>query len=165
MDRAQVDFRLAPTWQGRGEATRIPAGSRLRLELFGDFDEALRALVDGAIDGLAARTLQQQAATLALADDNALHLAISTDQRVAMLIFNWQREEAAFLRDQRVRLALASSMDRETVRHAVAGQSGCDCQQSALAGAWAWTNDLAWPGRTWTRPAGTGDSARQGRWR
>ena len=142
----QVDFRLAPTWQGRGEATRIPAGSRLRLELFGDFDEALRALADGLIDGLAARTLQQQEATLALADEYRLHLAISTDQRVAMLIFNWQREEAAFLRDQRVRLALASSMDREAVVTQSLGNRAVIANSPLWPGAWAWTNDLAWPG-------------------
>ncbi|MCY3906447.1 MAG: ABC transporter substrate-binding protein [Anaerolineaceae bacterium] len=142
----QVDFRLAPTWQGRGEATNIPAGSRLRLELFGDFDEALHALAGGAIDGLAARTLQQQEAILALAGQNALHLAFSTDQRVAMLIFNWQREASAFLRDQRVRLAMASSLDREAVVTQTLGNRAVIANSPLWPGAWAWTNDLAWPG-------------------
>ncbi|MCY3945610.1 MAG: ABC transporter substrate-binding protein [Anaerolineaceae bacterium] len=141
----QVDFRLAPTWQGRGETTNIPAGSRLRLELFGSFDQALQSLVDGALDGLAARTLRQQEAILALADQNAMHLAISTDQRVAMLIFNWQREASAFLRDQRVRLALASSMDRETVVTQSLGNRAAIANSPLWPGAWAWTNDLAWP--------------------
>ncbi|MCY4525651.1 MAG: ABC transporter substrate-binding protein [Anaerolineaceae bacterium] len=109
----QVDLRLAPTWPGRTGETGIPAGSRLRFELFRSFDEALEALARGAIDGLAARILQQQEALLALANQSNLHLAFSTDQRVGMLIFNWQREASAFLRDQRVRLALASSLDRE----------------------------------------------------
>ena len=142
----QIDFRHAPTWQGRGEATNIPPGSRLRLELFGDFDEALQALADGAIDGLAARTLRQQEASLALADQNALHLAISTDQGVAMLIFNWQREASAFFRDQRVRLALASSIDREAVVTQSLGNRAAMANSPLWPGAWAWTNDLAWPG-------------------
>ncbi len=141
----QVDLRLAPTWRGRSEGTNIPAGSRLRLELFRDFEEALEALADGAVDGLAARTMQQQRATLALADQNTFHLAFSTDQRVALLIFNWQREESVFLRDQRVRLALASSMDREAVVAQTLGNRAVIANSPLWPGAWAWTGDLDWP--------------------
>lgn len=144
-EAGQVDLRLAPAWQGRGEGTNVPAGSRLRLELFRTFDEALRALAGGMIDGLAARTMQQQGAMLALADQRPLHLAFSTDQRVGMLIFNWQGEAGNFFRDQRVRLALASSMDREAVVGQTLGNRAVIANSPLWPGAWAWTEEPAWP--------------------
>ncbi len=142
---AQVDLRPAPTWHERVDAGANPAIGRMRFQVFQDYDEALAALQAGAIDGLAARTWQEREPLLAAAQSASLQLANTVGQTLGVLIFNWQREENAFFREQRVRLALASSIERAPVVERLLLNRAVLADSPLWPGSWGWTSSLAWP--------------------
>lgn len=141
---AQVDLRPAPNWHGR-EGTPEPAAGRLRFQIFASAGEALTALQAGVIDGLAARTWSEREPLLRLAEEMPLHLLHTTGQGLGILIFNWQREEVSFFRDQRVRLALAGSIDRSAVVEGNLAGRAVVANSPLWPGSWAWRADLEWP--------------------
>ena len=141
----QVDLRPAPTWHDRFDAAASPAIGRIRFQVFMDFDEALAALQAGAIDGLATRNWQEREPLLVAARSAPLHLANTVGQTLGLLIFNWQREETWFFREQRVRLALASSLERASVVERLLWNRAVPADSPLWPGSWGWTSSLAWP--------------------
>ena len=140
----QVDLRPAPNWHGRGQAQGGVA-ARLRFEIFASAGEALQALQSGAVDGLAARRWSEREPLLRLAEEMPLHLQHRAGQGLGILIFNWQREEVSFFRDQRVRLALAGSMDRAALVEGALARRAVVANSPLWPGSWAWRADLEWP--------------------
>ena len=141
----QVDLRPAPTWHEREDAEASPDIGRMRFQVFQDYDGALAALQAGAIDGLAARTWQEREPLLAVTQTASLRLANTVAQTLGVLIFNWQREESSFFREQRVRLALASSIERVPVVERLLLNRAVLADSPLWPGSWGWTSALAWP--------------------
>ncbi len=141
----QVDLRPAPTWHERVDAGASPAIGRIRFQVFQGYDKALAALQAGAIDGLAARTWQQREPLLAAAQSASLHLTNTVGQTLGVLIFNWQREETVYFKEQRVRLALASSIERAPVVERLLFNRAVLADSPLWPGSWGWTSSLAWP--------------------
>ena len=140
----QVDLRPAPVWIGRND-TNPPSIDRIRLDLFASFEDALRAMHVGAIDGLLARTWQERVALLNVARDAGLRVTNSTIPGLGILIFNWQREDTAFFRDQRVRLALATSISRRSVVERLLQDRAVVANSPLWPATWAWSAGLEWP--------------------
>ena len=141
----QVDLRPAPTWHDRVDARARPAVGRMRFQVFQNFEEALAALQVSAIDGLSARTWEERESLLAAAQTASLSLANTFGQTLGVLIFNWQREETVFFREQRVRLALASSIERAPVVERLLFNRAVLADSPLWPGSWGWTSSLAWP--------------------
>ena len=141
----QVNLRPAPVWRERKDAPAAPAIGRLRFQIFPQYSEALAALLAGAIDGLAAGTWQEREALLAVPQGTTLRLSNTVGQTLGMLIFNWQREETMFFREQRVRLALATGIDRAPVVERLLHGRAVAADSPLWGSGWAWTAELAWP--------------------
>ena len=141
---AQVDLRLSPAWLNRNADITFSI-ERLRFDLFASFEEALQSMVSGVIDGLLARTWQERALLLPVARAADLQITNSTVPGLGVLIFNWQREGAAFFRDQRVRLALAMSMDRSGTVERQLRDRAIVANSPLWPGSWAWSTGLEWP--------------------
>lgn len=140
----QVDLRPAPVWIGRNDA-KPPSIERIRFDLFTSFEAALRAIHAGAIDGLPARSWQERKALLNVAREAGLRVTNSTIPGLGILIFNWQREDVAFFRDQRVRLALATSINRKSVVERLLQDRAIVANSPLWPGTWAWSAGLEWP--------------------
>ncbi len=140
----QVDLRPAPTWLAREEAGTGPKIGRMRFQVFPHYDEALKALHAGAIDGLVARNWQQRNSLLVAAQSAPLQLANTVGQTVGILIFNWQREETEFFREQRLRLALVTGIERAQVVERMLLNRAVVADSPLWPGSWAWSAELAW---------------------
>ncbi len=62
-----------------------------------------------------------------------------------MLIFNWQRDETRFFREQRVRLALETGMDRTSTIERRLINRAVRADSPLWPGSWAYSADLVWP--------------------
>lgn len=108
-----VDLRLAPVYRSRAQGTY--GLERIRFILYDGFDAAMRALASGEVDGLAGRDRNERRALFELANRENLQLINGFEPTVGALVFNWAREGLPYLRDQRVRVALDSGLDRSVM--------------------------------------------------
>lgn len=142
----QIDLRVAPIYRQRISADDTYQIDRLSFVLFADFDAALRALGNGEIDGLAARTQVERQRLADLANSGApvdLHTQIAPV--LGAIIFNWQREETRFFREQRVRVALQIGLDRSSVIERNLVNMAVEASSPLLPSSWAYLPDLPWP--------------------
>ncbi len=137
-----VDLRVAPNYRLRPEGQSGYWLDRFSFQLYDRFDDALAALRTGAVDGLQARKPGERAALSGLSQFN-LHTAL--EPTLGVLIFNWQREETRFFREQRVRLALITGLDRSAIVDRHLPNLAVRADSPLFPGTWAYTDALPWP--------------------
>ncbi len=137
-----VDLRAAPVYRQRAEGQTGYAVERFRFRLYDTFDAARAALQSGTVDGLAART---QAERLALINTPNLNLHTQVEPTVGVLIYNWQNDATRFFREQRVRLALMTGLDRTGIIERYLSNSALRADSPLFPGSWAYVADLPWP--------------------
>lgn len=139
----QIDLRVAPVYRQRPEGRDNYQIDRMRFRLYQDFDSVLNALQTGEVQGYATR---DDAERLPLLDINA-NLVPYTAQGPAtgMLIFNWENETLPAFRELRVRQALASALDRDSIiqRHLLNRAVRADNPYPQLM--WVYDGSLRWP--------------------
>lgn len=108
-----VDLRVAPVFRQRPEGQSGYAIERLRFQLYDSFDGVLQALRAGEVDAYATRNRSERLPLLEMDDRIVPHT--SHEPAVGMLIFNWVDDNVRFFREERVRLALATALDRESI--------------------------------------------------
>lgn len=138
-----VDLRVAPNYRARPEAANRYAIDRLSFRLYPTFDAALATFQTGDADGLAGQTREQRDALLSV-PGTAIYT--SPQPIVGMLIYNWQQDSTAYFREQRVRIALQTALDR----HAIISRysSALDVMPAdspLIPGSWAYSSALPWP--------------------
>jgi ABC-type transport system substrate-binding protein len=137
-----VDLRVAPVYRQR------PAGrggftiERVRFRLFDTFDVALGALKAAAVDGLAARSRAERAVLLTVAN---VKLNTSIEPTAGILIFNWASDKTRFFREQRVRQALLTGLNRSSIVERYLFDSAVRADSPIFPGSWAYTAELPWP--------------------
>ncbi len=137
-----VDLRAAPAYRTRPEGQGGYVIDRMRFQLFASFDAALAAVSNGQVDGLAARNRTERAALLTLPDVN-IHTTVAPTMGV--LIFNWNRDTTRFFREQRVRVALQTGLDRSSIIARYLSNQAIVANSPLIPGSWAYSSDLAWP--------------------
>lgn len=106
-----VDLRLAPTYQPRRAADAPYAIERMRFRLFDDYNVAVAALGEGAIDGLATRNKNDRPALLNLPSVNTY---TGVESAVGVLIYNWgDNESPTLFADSRARSGLQLALNRQ----------------------------------------------------
>lgn len=140
-----VDLRAAPVYRQRPEGQTGYSLDRLRFHLFNGFDQALNALSSGEIDGLAARNRYERAPLLNVARTASLSTHTTYEPTLGIIIFNWQRDEVRFFREQRVRLGLETGMDRSSVIERALPNAAVQADSPLLPGSWAYAGELVWP--------------------
>jgi ABC-type transport system substrate-binding protein len=71
--------------------------------------------------------------------------ATTLDSTLGVLIFNWQRPETRYFREQRVRLALEIGIDRTSTIERWLLNSAVKADSPLWPGSWAYDADLEWP--------------------
>jgi peptide/nickel transport system substrate-binding protein len=137
-----VSLRVAPTFRQRPEGQSGYTVERLRFQVYGSFDAALSALQSGQVDGLAGRNTKETQALLAQQGIN-LHTAIRPI--VGVVIFNWASDNTRFFREQRVRVALQTGLDRSPIIIRHLSGLAVTANSPLAPGSWAYLHDLSWP--------------------
>ncbi|MBZ0298354.1 MAG: hypothetical protein K8J31_01380 [Anaerolineae bacterium] len=142
---SQVDLRAAPVFRQRPEGQTGYAIDRLSFRLYPTFNDALAALSGGEVDGLAAPSSMDRSALLAAARPDQFEVYTTLAPTLGILIFNWQRDETRFFREQRVRLALETGIDRTSTIERRLLNRAVRADSPLWPGSWAYTSDLTWP--------------------
>ncbi|MCS7071579.1 MAG: ABC transporter substrate-binding protein, partial [Anaerolinea sp.] len=64
---------------------------------------------------------------------------------LGVIIFNWQSDETPFFREQRIRAALATGLDRTSIVTRIMANQAVPADSPLLAGGWAYVSNLPWP--------------------
>lgn len=137
-----VDLRVAPVFRQRPEGETGYAIERMQFQLFDTFDAALSAFNGGKIDALAGHTRTERTALVNAPNAN-IHTAI--DPTLGTLIFNWAKDSTNFFREQRVRIALQTGLDRSSLIDRYLTNQVVQANSPLTPGAWAYLPDLPWP--------------------
>ncbi len=140
----QIDLRVAPVFRQRPAGETGYAIDRLSFHFYPRFDDALAALTSNAIDGLASRNRHERAALLTTSPID-FNTATTLEPTLGVLIFNWQRDETRYFREQRVRLALETGIDRTSVIERWLFNSAVRADSPLWPGSWAYEANLEWP--------------------
>ena len=139
---AAVDLRVAPNYRQRPQGQAGYALDRVRFILFDDFATAREALAQGLVDGLVAGERQERKPLLNVAGV-VPYTQIQPD--LGVIIFNWQQDETAFFREQRLRVALEVGVDRSSVVERNLLNEAVRADSPIMPGSWAYLADLPWP--------------------
>ncbi|HEX2907856.1 MAG TPA: ABC transporter substrate-binding protein [Phototrophicaceae bacterium] len=137
-----VDLRAAPVYRQRPEGQSGYQADRFRFQVYDSFEAALAALQAGQVDGLAARNTQER---LALVSVPGINIQTQIEPTLGVLIFNWAKDETRFFREQRVRLALMTGLDRNGIIERHLPNMAVPANSPLFPGSWAYTADLPWP--------------------
>ncbi|MGJ3241011.1 MAG: ABC transporter substrate-binding protein [Anaerolineae bacterium] len=138
-----VDLRVAPNYRQRPEGAEGYAIDRFRFRLFSSFDDALDALANGQIDGLAAPTMYERPDLLRL---DQVNIETQIDSTVGMLIFNWQEDEGTrFFTDLRLRNALQLSLNRNNPVDTTLFNQAITADSPLHPESWGYNSSLAYP--------------------
>lgn len=140
-----VDLRVAPVYRQRPEGQIGYNLNRVSFRLYDRFDEALAALNAGDIDGLATENRYQRTPLLNAAQTPNLSSYTTTEAAVGVIVFNWQRENVRFFREQRVRLGLETGIDRSSIIERALPNAAVQADSPLFPGSWAYAGDLVWP--------------------
>lgn len=141
-----VDLRVSPNYRQRPqENPQAYAIDRMSFILFETFDSALEALKEGQIDGLAGRDRRDRQPLFFTANDEDLTTSLSLEPTLGVFIFNWVNDDARFFREQRVRTALETGLDRAAMIDRALGYAGVMADSPILPGSWAYVPNLPYP--------------------
>lgn len=141
-----VDLRVAPNYRQRAEGQGAAYGlERVRFVLYDTFEEALEALKNGEVDGLAGRNSQERPALLEAANTGTVSALTSIEPTTGFLIYNWRDNNFPVFRDQRLRQALAISLDRRSIVERWLFNTAIVANSPILYGSWAYLTSIAWP--------------------
>lgn len=141
----QIDLRVAPAYRQRPEGQDGYAVSRMSFRIYDTFDDALNALRAGDIDGLAASGRRERAPLLSVTKAGGFQTHTTLEPTLGSIIFNWQRSSVSFFREQRVRLALETGINRSSAIERWLLNSAVQANSPLLPGSWAYDANLNWP--------------------
>lgn len=142
---AVVDLRAAPVYRQRPEAEGTDPIERVRFVVASDFDDALRMLQNGEVDGYATGSRAQRQELLNRASSGDIDLINAVGPSVGVLIFNWRNEDLPVFDDQRVRQALMTALDRSSLVERNLTNQAVRADSPLLVTSWAYAPDLPWP--------------------
>ena len=142
-----VELRLAPVYRQRPEGqTGVYALDRVSFTLYDSFQSAYDALAGGTIDGLAARDWNERAPLFQLTLNQAnLTLYNGVEPTLGAIIFNWVADDSRFFREQRVRVALDTGLDRSSVLDRSMSNAAIRADSPMILGSWAYSPEVAPP--------------------
>lgn len=136
-----VDLRVAPVYRQRSEGQTGYALERVSFRLYETFDIALAALRNGDVDSLAARSRAERLPLL----NTSANVLTALEPSLGVLIFNWKQEETGFFREQRVRRALETGLERASIIERHLPNMAVKADSPILPGSWAHVSNLPWP--------------------
>lgn len=140
----RVDLRVAPVYRQRPEGAEGYALDSLSFNIYETFDQALQALQAGEVDGLAARDRSERNPLLRASTSGVITIRNGIDPTVGILIFNWGNENFKVFREQRVRVALQTGLDRNSIIERNLNNQAVRADSPLLLNSWAYEPNLPW---------------------
>jgi peptide/nickel transport system substrate-binding protein len=138
-----VDLQVAPVYRQRPEGETGYELNRISFYLYDSFEGAVQALETGEVDGFAARNWQERPELLRVAGSGVVAVRNGIEPTVGMLVYNWTDEELTVFREQRIREALQTGLDRNFVER-IMPNLAVRADSPLLPNSWAFTADLPW---------------------
>ncbi|MDK3161685.1 peptide ABC transporter substrate-binding protein [Kamptonema cortianum] len=142
---AQVDLRVAPVYRERRDGQAPYLLERMRFAIYDTFEAALTALQNAEVDGLAARNVYERRPLFNLANTADLLVNNQLENTLGAVIFNWQSETLPYFREQRIRVALETGIDRTSIVERRLANTALEADSPLMPGSWAYLADLPWP--------------------
>ncbi|MFN8448897.1 MAG: ABC transporter substrate-binding protein [Anaerolineae bacterium] len=140
----EVDLRAAPVYRQRPEGQQHAfALDRVTFRLYDTADAAVNALESGAVDGYAARDRSERTPLFNAANAYDLAMHNAREATLGVIIYNWAKDD--FFREQRVRTALETGIDRTSTIQRTLANSADEANSPLMPGSWAYLPDLQWP--------------------
>jgi len=137
-----VGLRVAPVYRQRPEGAEGYQLDRVLFRTYPTAQAALEAYQRGEINSLGAVPYDAQDAARRLP---GLSLYTGIAPELGVLIYNWESDALRFIRNPRVRLALAHAVDRHgLVEHYLAGRA-LFADSPILPSSWAYLPGTRWP--------------------
>lgn len=138
-----VDLRVSPVYRTRPGLESPLALERISFRLYDSFDQVVRALESGEVDGYAARSRGERLSLLAVRGDFGSYTTI--EPVLGVIMFNWTDDNLPYFRDMRVRQALQTGLERTSIieRHLL--NLAVRADSPLLQNSWAYAADLPWP--------------------
>lgn len=140
----QVDLRVAPVYRQRSEGVSGFGAERVRFTLYSTFDEALAAINVGEVDALAARDARERRPLFDLANSSDLSLQNQIENRLGVLVFNWQDGDNAVFSEQRIRVSLETGLNRSSAIERAMANRAIEADSPLMPLSWAYLADLPW---------------------
>jgi peptide/nickel transport system substrate-binding protein len=137
-----ISLRVAPNYRLRPEGMDGYAIDRIVFRTYDSREAVLAAFQAGEVNSVGYAS-GERADELREVNGLALHTSVAPG--VGVLIYNWQRDELAYLRDQRMRLAFATATDRESaVMRSMVGRA-IPADSPILPNSWAFNPNAHYP--------------------
>jgi ABC-type transport system substrate-binding protein len=140
----RVDLRVAPTFRQRPEGQQGYAVDRVSFLLYNDFESAAAAVGQGQADGLATWDRVQRPTLVNLANTSRVNLLNGIEPSIGFIVFNWSNANAPLLRNQQVRVALQTGLERNFVERIVS-DFAIRADSPLPINSWAYSDNLPWP--------------------
>ncbi len=140
----QVELRAAPVYKQRTEGQQHAfALDRVTFKLYDTADAAVSALQSGAVDGFASSDRSERTPLFNAANTVDLDMHNALEATLGVIIYNWPKN--AFFKDQRVRTALETGIDRTSTIERTMANTAVEANSPLVPGSWAYLPDLQWP--------------------
>ncbi|NLX09409.1 MAG: hypothetical protein GXY36_07110 [Chloroflexi bacterium] len=136
-----IQLRVAPVYRQRPEGQEGYLLDRVIFRTYPDAAAALDAYSRGEVNSIGTIPPEQQAAAQQMP---GLGLYTGVAPRVGVMIYNWKREPVRFVRNPRVRLALAHATNREALVTQHLGGLAIPADSPLLPTSWAYRPGV-WP--------------------
>lgn len=141
-----VELAASPVYRQRAERQEGNfAIQRITFILYSEFNTALNALATGEVDGFAARDRDERRSLFDLALSGVVNLNNTVEPTVGMILYNWTRESTSFFREQRVRLALETGLDRSSAVERALPNLAVRTDSPLIPGNWSYLGSAALP--------------------
>lgn len=141
----EIELRASPVYQERTEAAALPyALDPVHFTLFSNFEAAENGLSAGLVDALAATTPGERESLFVLSNNADLEVYNQIENRLGVLLFNFQNSGKPYFRDQRTRVALQAALDRDAIIERVMVNSAVPATSPIMPGSWAYDANLPW---------------------
>lgn len=137
-----IQLRVAPVYRQRPEGQDGFALDRVIFRTYPTPEAALDAFKNGEINSIGQIPVELQSDARSVP---GLSLYTTIRSHVGILIYNWDRDAVRFVRNPRVRLALAQAVDRTgLVRQHLSG-AAVPADSPLVPTSWAYLPDTKWP--------------------
>jgi peptide/nickel transport system substrate-binding protein len=140
----QVDLRVSPIYRQRTEGQQHAfALDSVSFMLYDSADSAIQALQNHSVDGFAVRDRSERTPTFnsEIAFDFDMHNAL--EATLGVIIYNQAKHD--FLREQRVRIALETGIDRTSTIQRTMSNTASEANSPLMPLSWAYVPNLQWP--------------------
>lgn len=137
-----IQLRVAPVYRQRPEGVEGYLLDRVIFRTYPSIEAALDAYDRGDINSLGLIPSEQIATVQQL---TSLSLYTTTAPRIGVLIYNWERDSVRFVRNPRVRVALAHAVNRPELVARYLPEYAIAADSPLLPNSWAYDPAYAWP--------------------